>query len=203
MKTILDSSTLQTLRRSKAVLVAMAAASCTSACRDGNVDETCYWGPIPNQTRMQELKNRGIKTLVMVRLNPMQKVEANARSLGINYVHIPTGLFVSPPEDGINKFVEVASNPANHPLYICDQLARDRTQFYAGLYGMVHKGWTADRASWQMYRNGLRHWWPWFYKYHSVAKQHEEEILKANAVLIEREKLNEKKTNTTESDSPP
>jgi hypothetical protein len=168
------------------VSAAICSALGLSACRDGSVDETCYWGPIPNEKRMEILKLRGVKTIVMVRLNPMHKVEENARRLGINYVHIPTGLFTAPPDEGIKQFVEIARNPANQPLYICDQVARDRTQFYAGLYGMLHEGWSADRASWQMYRNGLRHWWPWFYKYHRIAREHEEEIHKASSVVVER-----------------
>jgi hypothetical protein len=77
--------------------------------------------------------------------------------------------------------MKLASNPENQPLYICDQVARDRTQFYAGLYGMLDKGWSADRATWQMYRNGLRHWWPWFYKYREIARAHEDEIRRARA----------------------
>lgn len=142
-------------------------------CRDGMVDTGCYWGPIPHGKRLIALKREGVKTLVVVRLNPLPKLEAQARALGMNYVHIPTGLFVSPPEEGIRKFVEVARNPEMRPLYVTDQVARDRTQFYAGIYGMVAEDWTAERASWQMYRNGLRHWWPWFYKFKDIVKADE------------------------------
>lgn len=152
---------------------------CLSGCRGGKVDEGCYWGPVPNEKHLAELSEIGIRTIVMVRLNPMRKVEERARKLGMNYVHIPTGLFVSPPEEGIQRFLSVARNPEMRPLYICDQVARDRTQFYAAIYGMVSQDWTAERASWQMYRNGLRHWWPWFYKFKDIIKAHENEIRQA------------------------
>jgi hypothetical protein len=112
----------------------------------------------------------------MVRLNPMPKKEAAARKLGMNYVHVPMGLFASPKEEEIGKFVALVRDPANRPIYICDQVARDRTQFYAGVYGMVSQNWNAETASWQMYRNGLRHWWPWFYKLKDVIKENEQEI---------------------------
>lgn len=147
-----------------------------TGCRDGQIDEGCYWGPIPSEKRLKELKQIGIKTIVLCRLNSLKKEKKMTEDLGMNYVHIPTGLFVSPPEEGIEKFVEVARNPALRPLYICDQVARDRTQFYAGIYGMVAEKWSADQASNQMYRNGLRHWWPWFYKYRRIIKDDEGEI---------------------------
>ena len=159
--------------------ILLTAAMCLSltSCRDGQVDEGCYWGPIPTKMeRLKELKDKGVKTIVVCRLNPTTRVENNAHELGMNFVHIPTGLFVNPSEENIQKFVKVARDPALRPLYICDQVARDRTQFYAGIYGMVSQKWTADHASYQMYRNGLRHWWPWFYKYRHIIKDDEQEI---------------------------
>ena len=147
-----------------------------SGCRGGQVDEGCYWGPIPDEKKLEELKAKGVQTIVLVRLNPMPKLQAEIAHLGMKYVHIPTGLFVSPPEKGIQNFLKVARDPAMKPIYVCDQVARDRTQFYAGIYGMVSQNWTAEHASWQMYRNGLRHWWPWFYKFRRIIKNDEQEI---------------------------
>lgn len=147
-----------------------------SSCRDGKVDSGCYWGPIPNQKKLEELKAMGVKTIVNCRMNPLVKKEEQARKLGMNFVHIKTGLFVAPGEPEIKKFLAVIHDPDMRPVYICDQVARDRTQFYAGVYGMVAQDWDAEKASWKMYRNGLRHWWPWFYKYKDVVKEYEDEI---------------------------
>jgi hypothetical protein len=147
-----------------------------TGCRGGQVDEGCYWGPIPGPARLAELKAQGIRTVINCRLNPLPALAAECRRLGLNYVHIPTGLFRSPPQAGIEKFLEVAADPDYRPVYICDQVARDRVQFYAGIYGMMSQGWSARRASWQMYRNGLRHWWPWFYKYKHIVAEQEQQI---------------------------
>ncbi len=158
-----------------AILVAFASFS-LGGCRGGQVDSGCYWGPIPNRHGLEELKAKGVKTLINVRLNPLKKEEKYLHELGMNYVHVPTGLFTSPSDENISYFLSVVRNPAMRPVYICDQVARDRTQFYAGIYGMASQGWTAKQASLQMYRNGLRHWWPWFYKYKDIVKDHEQEI---------------------------
>lgn len=147
-----------------------------SGCRAGQVDEGCYWGPIPDQKMLQQLKAEGVRTIVLVRLNPMPGLQKRISAAGLKYAHVPTGLFTSPPEEGIKKFLTVIHNPELRPVYVCDQLARDRTQLYAGIYGMAADNWSAETASWQMYRNGLRHWWPWFYKYKRIVKNDEREI---------------------------
>ncbi|MBY0358336.1 MAG: hypothetical protein K2W82_10080 [Candidatus Obscuribacterales bacterium] len=154
-----------------------------SGCRDGKVDSGCYWGPIPNHKKLEKLKALGVKTIVNCRMNPLVEKEKEVRAMGMNFVHIRTGLFEAPGEEEIRKFLNVARNPEMRPLYICDQVARDRTQFYAGVYGMVAQDWSAEYASWRMYRNGLRHWWPWFYKYKDVVKEYEDRIHDKTAMV--------------------
>lgn len=157
------------------VLMVMACLMLTG-CRSGEVNSLCYWGPIPDEKEMKELKVIGVKTIVNCRLNRMAAKEKIAEELGFNWVHIPTGLFKPPGEKQIKQFLAVANNPDMTPIYICDQVARDRTQFYAAVFGMTSEKWPAEKASKAMYLNGLRHWWPWFYKYKDVVKQYEPEI---------------------------
>ncbi|MBC7999069.1 MAG: hypothetical protein IAF58_14060 [Leptolyngbya sp.] len=157
------------------VLMVMACLA-LSGCRSGEVNSLCYWGPIPNEKKMKELKAKGVKTIVNCRLNRLVAKEKIAEELGLNWVHIPTGLFKPPGDEQIKRFVAVANNPDMTPIFICDQAARDRTQFYAAVFGMASEKWSAEKASKAMYLNGLRHWWPWFYKYKEVVKQYEPEI---------------------------
>jgi len=154
------------------VLMVLACIALTG-CRSGEVNSLVYWGPIPSQKKMVELKAQGVKTIVNCRLNRLVKLERKAEEIGLNWVHIPTGLFVSPGEKEINKFLGVMNDPNMTPVYICDQVARDRTQFYAAVGGMVTEKWPAEKASKAMYLNGLRHWWPWFYDYKRVVKEYE------------------------------
>ncbi len=154
------------------VLMVLACIALTG-CRSGEVNSLVYWGPIPSQKKMVELKAQGVKTIVNCRLNRLVKLEKKANEIGLNWVHIPTGLFVSPGESEINKFLSVMNDPNMTPVYICDQVARDRTQFYAAVGGMVTEKWPAEKASRAMYLNGLRHWWPWFYDYKRVVKEYE------------------------------
>lgn len=147
-----------------------------SSCRSGEVDSQCLWGPIPSDKKLVALKAQGVKTIINCRLNRLPDKEKMAAQLGLNYVHIPTGLFEPPGEEQIRQFLTVIRDPNNRPVYICDQVARDRTQFYAAVYGMDAYKWPAEKASKTMYRNGLRHWWPWFYKYKHVVKKYEKDI---------------------------
>lgn len=147
-----------------------------TACRGGGqIDENVYWGPIPSKERLAELQQLGVKTIVDCRQRPIRKKRAAARAAAhnMNYVLLKTGLYMSPSEECIDKFVEIIKEPKNCPIYVCDVAAKDRTQFYLAIYRMVKKRWTAEAASYQMYRGGLRHWWPWFYKYKDILKAHE------------------------------
>lgn len=147
-----------------------------TGCRSGQVNEVVHWGPIPNAKKMVKLKEEGIKTIVNCRLNRLPKLEAKANEIGLNWVHIPTGLFLPPGDEEITAFLNVVNDKSMTPIYICDQVARDRTQFYAAVGGMATEKWPAEKASKAMYLNGLRHWWPWFYKYKDVVKHYEPQI---------------------------
>lgn len=160
----------------RVVLIVLVAGIILCACRSGEVDSQCLWGPIPSDKKLADLKARGVKTIINCRLNRLPGKEKVAKELGLNYVHIPTGLFEPPTEEHIRQFLTVVRDPDKRPVYICDQVARDRTQFYAAVYGMDAYKWPAEKASKQMYRNGLRHWWPWFYKYKHVVKKYEKDI---------------------------
>jgi protein tyrosine phosphatase (PTP) superfamily phosphohydrolase (DUF442 family) len=147
-----------------------------SSCQSDEVDQYCLWGPDPSHEKLAELKARGVKTIVNVRLNPMKGKEDEARRLGMRYEHIPTGLFKPPTKAHIDKFLTIVRNPDNLPIYICDQVAHDRVQFYAAVYGMHAHKWSAKKGSEVMYKHGLRRWWPWFYKYKGVVKKYEADI---------------------------
>lgn len=154
------------------VIIVLACIALTG-CRSGEVNSLVLWGPIPSQKKMVELKAQGVKSIVNCRLNRLVKKEKQANEIGLNWVHIPTGLFIAPGDAEITQFVKVMNDPTMTPVYICDQVARDRTQFYAAVGGMVTEKWPAEKASKAMYLNGLRHWWPWFYEYKNVVKEYE------------------------------
>lgn len=154
------------------ILIVLACIALTG-CRSGEVNSMVYWGPIPSHKKLVELKKQGVKSIVNCRLNRLVKLEKKANEVGLNWVHIPTGLFISPGEEEIKQFITVMKDPDMTPVYICDQVARDRTQFYAAVGGMITEKWPAEKASKAMYLNGLRHWWPWFYDYKRVVKEYE------------------------------
>lgn len=164
------------------VLALLAVAFSLSGCQEGQLDSMCLWGPQPNEERVIELKSRGVKTIINVRLNKMQQLEETTKAHGMNYVHIPTGVFKPPEKRHIQQFLDVVKDPSKRPVYVCDQVAHDRTQFYVGVYGMAQHKWSAERASEEMYKNGLRRWWPWFYKYKGVVAENEAGIHNGNVL---------------------
>lgn len=168
--------TINTVSKIALTVLIVVAPLALSSCRSGEIDSQCLFGPIPDEAKMKRLKAQGVKTIVNCRLNRLPEKERTARALGLRYEHIPTGLFGPPKAEQINAFLAILRDKDSCPIYVCDQVARDRVQFYSAVYGMRKLKWSADKASNNMYRNGLRHWWPWFYSYKPTVQQHESAI---------------------------
>jgi protein tyrosine/serine phosphatase len=119
-----------------------------------------YRGGQPTETGLRLLKERGIKTVINLR---MENDESNlVQRLGMNYVHIPIE-DIRPwsqiPEAAIAKYFELVNNPANYPIFFHCRRGADRTGAMAALYRMAVQGWDARRAYSEALDIGMRPWY--------------------------------------------
>ena len=119
-----------------------------------------YRGGQPTETGFHLLKERGIKTVINLR---MENDESNlVEHLGMNYVHIPID-DVRPwsqiPEAAIAKYFELVNNPAHYPIFFHCRRGADRTGAMAALYRMAIQGWDAKRAYSEALDIGMRPWY--------------------------------------------
>ena len=118
-----------------------------------------YRGGQPTEKGFEFLKQRGIKTVVSLRMEyddgPI------VQKLGMNYVQIPIEE-VHPwsqiPPAAVAKYFEVVNNPANYPIFFHCQRGADRTGAMAALYRMAIQGWNAKKAYLEARNIGMR-WW--------------------------------------------
>lgn len=137
-----------------------------------------YWGTIPGEKEMLRLKSMGVKTLINVRCNPLKSHERLARKLGLNYVHIKTGVVLTPQKSELTRFLSLVCDPANRPAYVFCTLGTDRTCYYVAAYRMAIDGWTVEQAKAELDAHGLKPWWPTFREY--------DDALKANEHVMQR-----------------
>ena len=127
---------------------------------------------------MLKLKEMGIKTLVNVRTNSLKGHERMARKLGLKFVHIKTGVVLTPQEREIAEFLSLVGNPEDRPIYIFCTLGTDRTCYYVAAYRIAIDGWTVEQATRELDSHGLKHWWPTFREYDDALKANENLLLR-------------------------
>jgi protein tyrosine phosphatase (PTP) superfamily phosphohydrolase (DUF442 family) len=123
------------------------------------VADGLYRGGQPSEKGFELLKQRGIKTVVNLR---MEYDEAEiVQKFGMNYIQIPIDEvrpWTQIPEAAIAKYFEVVNNPANYPIFFHCRRGADRTGAITALYRMAIQGWDAKKAYTEARDIGMR-WW--------------------------------------------
>ncbi len=135
-----------------------------------------YWGTIPGKADMLRLKSLGVKTLINVRTNPLRGHQRMAEKLGLKFVHIKTGVVLTPQEPELTKYLSLICDPENRPTYVFCTLGTDRTCYYVAAYRMAVDGWTAEQAKAELDAHGLKPWWPTFREYCDALRANQDVI---------------------------
>jgi protein tyrosine phosphatase (PTP) superfamily phosphohydrolase (DUF442 family) len=119
-----------------------------------------YRGGQPSDKGFQLLKERGIKTIINLR---MENDESGVvGQLGMNYVHIPiedVRPWTRIPPAAVAKYFELINNPANYPIFFHCRRGADRTGAMAALYRIAIERWDAATAYSEARHIGMRSWY--------------------------------------------
>ena len=107
------------------------------------VTDNLYRGAEPLPEGFAELKKLGIKTLVNLRSDHSDQVQAEAAGLG--YVNIPMHAWHAEDED-IVQFLRTTTDPKLMPIFVHCQHGSDRTGVCMAAYRVVVEGWTKEDA---------------------------------------------------------
>jgi protein tyrosine phosphatase (PTP) superfamily phosphohydrolase (DUF442 family) len=125
------------------------------------VADGLYRGGQPTKRGFELLKQRGIKTVINLR---MEYDESEiVQKLGMNYVRIPIDEvrpWTQIPAAAVAKYFEILNNPANYPIFFHCQRGADRTGVMAAFYRIAIQGWDVKKAYSEARDIGMRWWYP-------------------------------------------
>ena len=123
------------------------------------VDAVVACGGATETTALDGLAKDGFKTVINLRLatEANANIEANAahaKSLGLNYVHIPFN-GQQPDPKAVDQFLATIANKANQPAYIhCGSASRVGSMWM--IKRVLQDGWTIEKATEEAKLIGLR-----------------------------------------------
>lgn len=112
----------------------------------GKVDDHFYRGSQPLPEEYKQLAKLGIKTVIDLRNDTKDFAKSSAESSGLQYINFPMSDKKYPQPDTAQKFLEIANNPANWPVYVHCAGGRHRTGVMTAVYRIMVDGWDMDRS---------------------------------------------------------
>lgn len=112
----------------------------------GKVNDHFYRGAQPSQEEYKQLAHLGIKTVIDLRNDAKEYAKASAESSGLRYISFPMSDKKYPQADAAQKFLEIANNPENWPVYVHCAGGRHRTGVMTAVYRIMVDGWDMDRS---------------------------------------------------------
>ena len=104
----------------------------------------------------EELRRLGVRTVVNLRAAHGDRDELGG--LGLRYAHISAKPW-HPEDEDLVAFLQVATDPANQPVFVHCQHGADRTGSAVDVYRMVAEGWSLEDALAEMRSFGFHEVW--------------------------------------------
>jgi len=120
--------------------------------RFAKVDDGLYRGAQPSREGFAELKRRGVKTVVSLRV--FHSDRGKMAGLGLGYFRLSFKL-IHPETEDVLAFLKVATDPVRRPVFVHCQQGVDRTGMMVAIYRMVVQDWSRARAMDEMKRMGF------------------------------------------------
>jgi hypothetical protein len=127
-----------------------------------------YRGPDPKTAEIYALHDKGIRTIISLRTNAETKKERLCQKLGMQWINIKTGVFMTPTNDQLDRFCVIVNDPKSRPIYTACEIDMDRTTVYLNAWQMVSQHWTDQQAEMEFRKYHKKNWWPIFRKYERV-----------------------------------
>jgi protein tyrosine/serine phosphatase len=112
----------------------------------GKVNEYLFRGAQPEEEEYAQLATLGVKTVLDLRDDPKGYAKAQAEAAGLRYINLPMSDKKYPAEENVKKFLDLATDQGNWPLYVHCAGGRHRTGVMTAVYRMTLEGWDIERA---------------------------------------------------------
>lgn len=138
----------------------------------GRVNDHYLRGAQPTAAQDDDLKAIGVKTIIDLRDDARPYAKEAAERAGLRYVNLPLNDKRYPPKDAAERFLKIANDQANWPVYVHCAGGRHRTGAMTAVYRMTVDGWDIQRAYAEMKqydfytRNGHRPYKAYVFNYY-------------------------------------
>ena len=131
----------------------------TGSVRYEQVTPELYRGPQPTDVELNQLAAQGVKTIIDLRFGNRHSKEErmSAKSLGLNYIHIPLGYFI-PSKKKIARILSVIRSPLTQPVFVHCRYGEDRTSMVVAIYQISDRGMSRQDAAQDMEKHNFKSW---------------------------------------------
>ncbi len=112
----------------------------------GQINNNYFRGARPKDEDYKTLAAMGIKTIVNLERDGDTSAQQKAEAAGLKFFLIRMSDSEKPSDSDVQKFLAIANDPANQPIYVHCKGGRHRTGLVTAVYRMEHDGWTRDQA---------------------------------------------------------
>jgi len=112
----------------------------------GQMDENFYRGARPKAEDLRSLAALGIKTVIDLTDNSLEREKPAVEAAGMRYVNIAIVDKKNPSAEQIKEFLKVTNDPATGKFYVHCAGGRHRTGVMAAVYRFNHDHWNYDKA---------------------------------------------------------
>jgi protein tyrosine/serine phosphatase len=120
------------------------------------VDDGLYRGAQPTSAGMGVLQSLGVQTIVNLRAVNSDRDEIAGE--GFRYAHIACKAW-HPEDEDVVRFLAIATDPANRPVFVHCEHGADRTGMMIAAYRVMEMGWTPEEAAAELPRFGFHTIW--------------------------------------------
>ena len=113
---------------------------------------TIYRGAQPSEAGIDTLRQRGVRTIINLRDDPMPDEQEIVERAGLQYVHIPTSPWKVEPAKVQEFLKQIETVP--RPVFVHCALGRDRTGLEIAVYRIVVQKWSRQDAIAELYAHG-------------------------------------------------
>jgi len=128
-----------------------------------NVAPGLFRGGQPSPKGLQELKDRGIKTVISLRHDPedIGWEKEQVEKQGMKFINMPMDGRHQPSDAFLKDFLAIVTNEKLQPVFVHCELGQDRTGVMMALFREAVQGWTAKSAYEEMVRLGFNKHYVW------------------------------------------
>ena len=112
----------------------------------GQVTDQYFRGAQPKPEEYQQLAALGVKTVIDLQAETSSFAKAKAEAAGLLYINLPMSDTKYPPQETIQRFLELVKDQANFPIFVHCRGGRHRTGAFTAVFRMTFQGWDVEKA---------------------------------------------------------